>query len=174
MRIDVSAWRMFPLVDLFDMHNTNSIVQNLIDPGSGDVPYVTAQAGNNGVAARISCPDEWLNEGGCIMVGGKTMTFTYQPVPFVSNDSHNIALYARDGRARDVNCQMFLICVLRAALSSKYSWGDSVSMRSIRKDMVPLPVDGDGNPDWDFMSKFMEDMFTLSASTLDDLTRIRR
>ena len=47
-------------------------------PDSGTVAYATAQAGNNGIASYVDCPTEWLEEGNCIMVGGKMLTFSYQ------------------------------------------------------------------------------------------------
>ena len=92
VKIDTSQWRSFKLTDIFHMTNTKSIVQKDVVLDSGSIPYVTAQAGNNGVMSYIECPDEWLDAGGCIMIGGKTLTFSYQAKPFCSNDSHNIAL----------------------------------------------------------------------------------
>lgn len=35
-------------------------------------------------------------KGDCILVGGKTFTITYQAVDFVSNDSHNFILAAKE------------------------------------------------------------------------------
>ena len=95
-KIDASKWKSFKLTDIFRMSNTKSIVQKDIAPDSGEIPYVTAQAGNNGVMTYVECPDEWLDDGDCIMIGGKTLTFSYQAKPFCSNDSHNIALYLKD------------------------------------------------------------------------------
>lgn len=48
-KIDASKWKSFKLTDIFRMSNTKSIVQKDIAPDSGEIPYVTAQAGNNGV-----------------------------------------------------------------------------------------------------------------------------
>ena len=100
--IETTSWRTFPLVDVFEMSNTKSIVQRDIIPDSGTTPYVTASEKNNGVLTYISCPPEWLDKGGCIMIGGKTLTFTYQEQNFCSNDSHNIALYVK-GRSRSAS-----------------------------------------------------------------------
>lgn len=100
-KIDTSGWKEFKLTDIFRMNNTKSIVQKDVVPDSGTVPYVTAQAWNNGVMTYIDCPAEWLDKGDCIMIGGKTLTFSYQAQAFCSNDSHNIALQLKDaGRHR--------------------------------------------------------------------------
>ena len=95
-KIDTSGWKEFKLTDIFRMNNTKSIVQKDIVTDSGKTPYVTAQARNNGVLTYINCPNEWLDDGDCIMIGGKTLTFSYQKKPFCSNDSHNIALYLKN------------------------------------------------------------------------------
>lgn len=88
-----TVWKPFPITDIFLIRNTGSVPAKDIAPDSGSVPYVTAQAGNNGVRSSIDCPTNCLEIGHCILIGGKTMTFSYQAVPFCSNDSHNIALY---------------------------------------------------------------------------------
>ena len=131
-KIDASKWKSFKLTDIFRMSNTKSIVQKDIAPDSGEIPYVTAQAGNNGVMTYVECPDEWLDDGDCIMIGGKTLTFSYQAKPFCSNDSHNIALYLKDKVNASEIRYLFLIAVLRGTLYQKYSWGDSVSMKRIK------------------------------------------
>ena len=89
-KIDASKWKSFKLTDIFRMSNTKSIVQKDIAPDSGEIPYVTAQAGNNGVMTYVECPDEWLDDGDCIMIGGKTLTFSYQAKPFCSNDMSTV------------------------------------------------------------------------------------
>ena len=89
-------FKEFLLTDIFEMKNTKCIVQEQIKLNSGKIPYVTAASNNNGVMTYIDCPKEWLDEGNSIMIGGKTLTFTYQEKDFCSNDSHNIALYLKE------------------------------------------------------------------------------
>lgn len=168
-KIDTSQWKSFKLTDIFQMSNTKNITQKDIVLDSGDVAYVTAQAGNNGVLTYISCPDEWLDEGNCIMIGGKTLTFSYQAKPFCSNDSHNIALYLKDKANASEVRYLFLIVALRCALIQKYSWGDSVSMKRIKEDVFMLPVDVHGNPDWGFMDEYMSEVVQEAEEDLKHL-----
>ena len=154
-KTDTNGWKEFKLIDIFRMNNTKSIVQKDVVPDSGTVPYVTAQAGNNGVMTYIDCPNEWLDEGDCIMIGGKTLTFSYQEQAFCSNDSHNIALHLKDAGKATKMRYLFLIAVLREALYQKYSWGDSISMKTIKDDVFRLPADASGEPDWAYMDEYM-------------------
>lgn len=170
-KIDASKWKSFKLTDIFRMSNTKSIVQKDIAPDSGEIPYVTAQGGNNGVMTYVECPDEWLDDGDCIMIGGKTLTFSYQAKPFCSNDSHNIALYLKDKVNASEIRYLFLIAVLRGTLYQKYSWGDSVSMKRIKDDTFMLPVDASGEPDWAYMDEYMSEVMQEAEKSLEHLSQ---
>lgn len=168
-KIDTRGWKKIMLVSVFDMSNTKSIVQKDIYPDSGDTPYVTASSENNGVMTYISCPDAWIDKGNCIMIGGKTLTFTYQNADFCSNDSHNIALYLKDERNASRLHYLFLISALRASLSQRYSWGDSISMKRIKDEYFYIPVDSHGCPDWAYMDSFMAKIMKESEAYLENL-----
>lgn len=169
--IDTSVWKKFRLDSIFNMKNTKSVTQENVNPDSGTVPYVTAQKWNNGVLTYIDCPQEWIDDGDCIMIGGKTMTFSYQKEPFCSNDSHNIALYLKEKGQISENCYLFLITALRSALYSRYSWGDSVSMKRIKKEVFFLPVTADNKPDFAYMDSYMRKSLEKSERDLKNLER---
>ncbi len=144
----------FLLKDLFEMANTKSIVKEKIIPDSGKIPYVTASAENNGIMTYINCPAEWIDKGNCIMIGGKTLTFTYQEKNFCSNDSHNIVLYAKEKNLSKKIIYLFFMSAMRASMKNKYSWGNSISMKKIQEDFLYLPTK-DGEPDYEFMKNFI-------------------
>lgn len=168
-KISNDSWKLFMLSEIFDMCNTKSITARSLVPDSGVTPYVTAQEGNNGVQMCVDCPDEWLEIGDCILIGGKTLAFSYQSKDFCSNDSHNIALYVKDARGKRENCQLFLLSALRASLESAYSWGDSISMKRIREETLVLPVTPEGEPDWEYMDRTMCEVIARREAALDNL-----
>ncbi|WP_067783821.1 restriction endonuclease subunit S [Actinomyces vulturis] len=171
-KLETSDWQKFLLTDLFDMSNTQSIVQKNITPDSGKIPYVTASSFNNGVLTYIDCPSTWMDKGGCIMIGGKTLTFTFQENDFCSNDSHNIALYLKSKQHATKQVYLFLISALRSVLRQKYSWGDSISMKRIVDDEIYLPVDAMGQPDWAYMERYMTNVLEQSESNIDVLSSV--
>lgn len=164
-----TVWKPFPITDIFLIRNTGSVPAKDIAPDSGSVPYVTAQAGNNGVRSLIDCPTNCLEIGHCILIGGKTMTFSYQAVPFCSNDSHNIALYPQ-GKQLDEAHFLFLVSALRATLRPKYSWSDSISAKRIKKESVMLPMSENGSPDWEYMGDFMKSIMKTADAQISALT----
>lgn len=171
-QIDATLWQEFQLGEIFKMKNTKSIPATIVTPDSGDVPYVTAKQGNNGVQTYINCPNEWLEEGQCILIGGKTLTFSFQEVDFCSNDSHNIALYIKKAPVTSHFVHLFLIAVLRAKFSQVFSWSDSISMRRAKDLSVELPVDANGQPDWDYMQSVMELQVPEAEKRLESLLAI--
>lgn len=172
IKVDTNKWKEFYISEIFSMKNTKSIVQKDILNDSGNVPYVTASSENNGILTCIECPDEWIDKGNCIMVGGKTLAFSYQKEDFCSNDSHNIALYLKNNNYADEIHYLFLIVVLKAALYQKYSWEDSISMKKIINEKFFLPVDDEGNPDWKYMSEYMQNIMYEVKYSIENLNLI--
>ena len=170
--IDIHNWKIHRLDSIFHMRNTHSITQEEIIPDSGIIPYVTASNVNNGVLTYIDCPEEWKDKGNCIMIGGKTLTFSYQQDDFCSNDSHNLALYAIDPRGANELCYLFMISALRAAFASKYSWDDSISMKAIKDEVFYLPNRDDGTPDWEYMTSYMREIMKQTEENLNLLRSI--
>ncbi len=146
-------WREFNVTDVFNVKNTHNILSSEIAENSGGVPYLCASTENNGVNSYISYNADFLEDGNCIFIGGKTFVVSYQKDDFFSNDSHNLALYLKDFEA-DKSNQLYLATCIRKSLAHKYSWGNSISNAKIKGDKVMLPV-RDGAPDYGAMQDFI-------------------
>ena len=97
--------------------------------------------------------DEYLEEGNCIFIGGKTFVVSYQEKIY-SNDSHNFALYLNSQEARKKLNQLYIATCIYKSLSHQYSWGNSVSKAKIKNDKISLPVKN-GIPDYKIMKTFI-------------------
>ncbi len=162
-------WKKFPIIDFFNIKNTHSILKKDIVENSGIHPYVTAKEGNNSVESYISYDMEKIEKGNSILIGGKTLVISYQPYDYFSNDSHNLALYLKDESKATKNIQLFLVVSLKASLSSLYTWGDSISKRTIVKDYVFLPSNDGVKPDWTFMENYINNVENETNNALSDL-----
>jgi hypothetical protein len=138
--------------DIFTVQNTHNILKENVVFRSGETPYVTASEGNNSIVSYISYKDEMKEEGNNILIGGKTLVITYQPNDFFSNDSHNLVLKPIAKAAKREDVQLFLVTSLYKSLSPKYSWGDSISKKKIKKDSLTLPVNSQDVPDYSKMA----------------------
>lgn len=168
-KLNLSNWKSFKIIDLFKVKNTHSILKSEIIEDSGQIPYVTASNENNGVYTYIDYYKSFREEGNCIMIGGKTLTITYQKSDFFSNDSHNLALYLNDKIHRTEKVYLFMITALRASIGHSYSWGNSISFKSIQKDYINLPIDKTGNPNYEYMEAYMDYILGNAENSLNNL-----
>lgn len=153
-KIDSSNWQEFPINKIFDAENTGNVLAREIEDGSGTVPFVTASGINNGVVAHIDPRDYKILRGNCILVGGKTFTLTYQEKNFVSNDSHNFVLRAKDSEVGKKQ-YLFMLSVIRATYEQKYSWNDAVTKNKMLKEFIKLPIREPDCPDWEYMEIYI-------------------
>lgn len=148
------TWEDFNVVDLFRVKNTHNILSSEIIENSGEVPYLCASAENNAVSSYIKYNEDFLDEGNCIFIGGKTFVVSYQENDFFSNDSHNLALYHKKAELRNLKNQLFLSTCIKRSLQHLYSWGDSISNKKIQKDVIKLPIKNN-SPNYLFMEIFI-------------------
>lgn len=179
--VDTSSWGEFDIIALFDIINTKSIrqsdVQDQLQSNNGSTPYITASDKNNAILSYIDCPPEWIDEGNCIFIGGKTTTVTYQQHDFCSNDSHNLALYLKNEQVRTKYIQLYLASILKKAFA-KYHWGDALSKAKIKAETIKLPLKPVANLenytqddiDWDYMDSFMQAVEEKAHERLVNLT----
>ncbi len=146
-------WKEFNVTDIFTVRNTHNILSSEIVENSGEIPYLCASTENNGISSYISYNADFLEDGNCIFIGGKTFVVSYQKDVFFSNDSHNLALYLKDADVTKSN-QLFLASCITKSLSHKYSWGNSISNAKIKNDKIMLPVEND-MPDYKAMETFI-------------------
>lgn len=159
-------FREFKIVDIFEVKNTKCFMQSDVIFSSGNTPYVTASDRNNSIMTYIECSPEQVDKGHCIFIGGKTLTFSYQDQDFVSNDSHNLALYLKRPKTLSRYVYMYMISSLQKSLKSKYYWGDSISNKKIQKDTFFLPITPDGEPDFDYMERYIRVIEKLTIANV--------
>lgn len=156
-KLGTVKWGEFKLIDVFTVKNTSNILAYNIIEGSGTVPYLCASSENNAVSTYIDYDKKYLEKGNCIFIGGKTFVVTYQEEDFYSNDSHNLALYLKEG-TKSKNVFLYTASCIYKSLCSKYSWGNSISRAKIQDDVVTFPITDNGVIDFDFMESFIAEL----------------
>lgn len=169
--INTEKWGSFPCNRLFECKNTGNILLRDVEDGSGDTPYVTASAYNNGVVGYIDASMYEIIKGHCILVGGKTFTLTYQKKDFVSNDSHNFVIRTKGFEISELS-YLFLVSVIYTYFGQKYSWSDAVTKDKLLNESLPLPQTQDGNPDWTFMDSYMKQIMAEAEKKLESLKKV--
>ncbi len=158
-------FKEFKVTAIFTIKNTGNILSSWIKENSGTTPYLCASAANNSVSSYIQYDEDYLDNGNCVFIGGKTFVVTYQKDDFFSNDSHNLTLKLKEEEHRNKICQLFLATCVKNSLGHKYSWGDSISSSKIKKDSISLPVKDD-QPDYEFMENYISAIQKLTVKKL--------
>ncbi len=160
-------WGEFKLTDVFAVKNTSNILACDIVEGSGTVPYLCASSANNAVSTYIDYDEKYIEKGNCIFIGGKTFVVTYQEKDFYSNDSHNLALYLKEGIESKATLLYMASCIYKS-LCQKYSWGNSISKAKIQDDIITLPITTNGIINFDFMESFIAELEEERVAELEE------
>lgn len=147
-------WGEFKIDDIFPDIKRGKRLKNE-DHINGNMPYVSSSGTNNGVDDYLSNEDNVRIFSNCLTLAnsGTVGSCFYQPFEFVASD--HVTKLSND----HFNKYIYLfIGAISMRLSEKYSFNREIADKRLKKEKIMLPVDDDGNPDWDFMESYMENL----------------
>ena len=138
-------WKTFRLEDIFEC--TKGVYLPTDSVRDGDIPYITAKAGNNGVNGFIG--NGILFSGNKVTVEKIRLNAYYQSIAFYC--SHDVSVIYNE-RLNEYNAQFIANIIMRNG--TKYSYGRQAQLNVVKREAIMLPVTDDGQPDYDFMEEF--------------------
>lgn len=168
-RIDTGDWHVFTVGDLFSIRKAEGYrMTNAMLMDDGPTPVVVNSKMNNGVGGRTS---QAPTEKGDVLTFSSTTTVDtifYQPDCFVGRQ--HIQVMEPKGRYADMwnrDRLLFFGTVLRkTAEPYGFSYYNRFTAEKAASMRVLLPVDGNGNPDWEYMDSHMREAFDESGGSL--------
>lgn len=154
-KLSTLTWKEFVFGEEFSITATGSgIDKNKLITGEGDTPYITRTDCLNGIDGFI--PEQAskyrMDEGNVITIGLDTQTVFYQPKAFYTGQNIQIIRHPQ----LDKYNAMFIIVAIQK-LVERFSWGSyGATLTRLRKSRIYLPANKDGQPDFAFMSSFMQ------------------
>ena len=161
-KIDTSKWGKFIVGELFDCETTKGIASKN-DLVEGNIPYVTRSAENNGKSGYCGNADR-IVKGNCITIGAEGFTAFYQENDFVAGNK----VYALRHRNLN-NVNALYICTVLNKLSCLYSFNNARILDKIKQEVISLPIDNNGEPDWQYMENYMKEITKLAAKKVEKL-----
>lgn len=147
-------WKKFKIGNLFSTRIGKSLDGNKVNR-VGQVAYITRKESDNGLDGFIDEDDSMLTDVyPVITIGNETAQPFVQVYPFFTGTKVNI-LIPKESIARDLYTLQF-IAVSLAQHKGKYSYSYTINSSRLREQVVLLPVQSDGTPDWGVMSAFMQ------------------
>lgn len=166
MKLDISKWKDFVVGKVFECKTTKAVkVDEIID---GDIPYITRSALNNGCSGYIAEITNKLEEGNCITIGAEGQYAFYQDQIFLPG----VKVYTLRNEHLNQNIGLF-ICTLLNASVFKYSYGRARILEKIMEETIPLPVNEEGMPDWQYMNDIMESLKMKEKERVKILLKIQ-
>jgi|SRR3989344_2295460 len=159
-KVNLNGWKEFNLCGnkgLFELKNSISKIHNKdIMNETGNMPYVTRTETNNGIAKYISKQNIKVNSGNCLTIGMDSITIFYQERDFYTGDKIKIL---RNKNLNKIN-SLFLIAVIKNIIKQNFRWGErGMNFNELTKLTIKLPIDGNGEPDWEYMENYITNLY---------------
>jgi len=153
--LDVSKWGLFKIGSLFTIENCKCSNASQLSDGD-DIFYIGAKKNDNGVMKKAAYDKDLLTKGNCIVFicdgQGSVGYSNYMYADFIGSTTLSV------GYNNHLNkfIGLFIVAVLDLE-RPKYSYGRKYK-KYLSETIIKLPVDKDGNPDWQFMEKYIKEL----------------
>jgi hypothetical protein len=148
-------WKWFNLGDkrLFAIKGSKTTPKKESElSGEGDYPYVTTQARDNGVSGFYGV---YTEQGGCFTIDSAVKGYCSWHEEDFSASDHVEKLLPQ------FKCNnyiaMFIVTIINME-QYRYNYGIKCNQNRIKNMKIKLPVDSNGNPDWDFMETYIKSL----------------
>lgn len=153
---------------LFDITSTKSgIDKNKLNIDVGLIPYITRTDMQNGINMFITDKQNNrynIDEGNVITIGLDTQTVFYQPTAFYTGQNIQVL------RNNNLNkyTAMFIIPSIKIQMQ-KFNWGgNGATLGRLNRTRLILPIDSQGQPNWQFMEDYINQEQKQQAQKIID------
>ncbi len=145
-------WKPFYVKDIFTfIQRGKRLIKD--NQKSGKVPYVSSSAMNNGVDNYISNDSRVRKFEKCLSLAnsGSVGSCFYEPFEFVASD------HVTHLKNPERNKYQYLFeATLLNRLSEKYNFNREINDERISTEVIMLPLDKNGNPDYEYMETYIK------------------
>jgi hypothetical protein len=167
-KLDEKDWAAFHIVELFDKVQRGKRLKTE-DHIVGNTPYISSTAINNGVDNFIGNTKNVRRYTHCLSLAnsGSVGSCFYEPFEFIASD--HVTHLKKNG----INKYQYLfLSVMLNRLSEKYNFNREINDTRIKTEVIVLPVDDNGAPDYSYMEQYIKNIFyTKAKEYLDFKTR---
>lgn len=143
-------WKPFTLSEIADIGSGRDIYE--AERIEGDTPYVTAGTRNNGIGYFVGNTNDTLTSDVIVLNrNGAVGNAFYHPYRvLVGNDCRTVRLHEEV----DADCKRFVASTISEQRAC-FSYSRKLGTARAQKMRIMLPVDGTGDPDWDYMDGYV-------------------
>ena len=150
-------WKEYRIGSLFSFERKPSKGLNHLNSESNGISYLGATNRNNGVLDFVERKEELIYKGNAIAFirnGEGSMGYSiYKKEPFIATQDISV------GYNENLNqYNAMFITSIADRVRGKYNFGYKRNQQRLEAEVLQLPADSNGNPHWDYMSKFMQNI----------------
>lgn len=150
-------WKDYKVGDLFRFERKPSKGLIHLNSKKDGISYLGATNRNNGVLDFVEEKGDLVYEGNAIAFirnGEGSMGYSiYKYEPFIATQDISV------GYNENLNqYNAMFITTIADRIRGKYNFGYKRNQQRLEAEILQLPADSDGNPHWDYMSKFMQNI----------------
>ncbi|EAC8327220.1 restriction endonuclease subunit S [Listeria monocytogenes] len=165
-------WKEFFITDFFDLPKRGKriISKNYIE---GEIPVVSSAGGNNGVTAFIGNTKGVRIYENCLSVanGGVSAGYAYyHPYKFIATD--HITHFK--GSTLNSYHYLFFSTIIKKQMQKKYGFSREITDKRLKREKLFVPVNNDGNPDYDYMEQYMKNLMIKKYSNYIEYAKLKK
>lgn len=169
--IEISKWREFRLKDIFKIKRPAARSQTTYR--EGETAFVASGNYNNGVLNYLLPKEgEILDKGNCISVSPIDGSAFYQPKDFLGRGGAGSSIILLYNDNLDLYSGTFIATIVRR-VCGKYMYNDMANRDAISNEVIKLPVDDLGDPNYLFMSNYMKKLEYRVKTKIHNLKLIK-
>lgn len=131
---------------------------------SNSLPYVVRTTKNNGIVGYINENQIYANEANTLSFAQDTFTVFYQKQKYFTGNKVKVLKSKFD--LKNSNVMHFLVACFQKVLAN-LSWGDGSTVTSIQQIKIQLPINRDGDIDFEFMESFVAELEAERVAELE-------
>lgn len=167
-KIDTSSWKTFKFKDIFFFKRGKRYKTE--DHISGGIAYISSTKFNNGIDGYVSPPKYMTIYNNKITLNnsGSIGYCFYHPYDFVCSDHCTVIDILDKSQNLNIYIALFLKPIIEK-IKVKYGFAREMSDDRLKNETVKLPINDNGDPDWEFIEMYMKKSSELVIFNNDNI-----
>ena len=159
-------WNLFQIDEIFDVKRVEGKPINNYE--NGNIPYVTTSSENNGITNFVNTIESDISKRSAISVDPVGGTTFYHNYDFVGRGFSGSSINLLYNDNLNNHNSKFLCSAIEKVSKVKASYGIHFNGNRLKNAKILLPSEENGNPNWKYMTDFIENLEHETASKVLD------
>ena len=158
-------WGEFKVGDIFEVTNSKTYHKNNLKITKKGIPYITRTSFNNGLEEIVENINVHKNPKNTVSLGAENADFFYQSVEYITGNK--MYIIQNDNISKNVG--IFLVQSFRNSIKDcGFGYGKGLTGTRFKERIVMLPMDSQGQPNWQFMEDYIKQEQKQQAQKIID------